>query len=198
MADTQTDLENYIEAFQWKPVINCPFPRAECTCKRSWGHNHQILFALMQQLSASRDEAKQLQHKCEKCGNQSLEEIGHETGGPQGWVVDEIGGCPACLLSRINDLEEKLEATQHAVPHSLEELEREIEERISEIPHGKRFARYTARALMPAIRTFVAAERLEEAKWWHCPDAHRLVQPRDCLGCQHIAELERQAGGSHV
>jgi len=61
------------------------------------------------------------EQKCPKCGNQMLEEVGHETGGPQGWMVDEIGGCPRCLEEIIADAQVR-EQHQDALVAKLKEL----------------------------------------------------------------------------
>jgi hypothetical protein len=42
--------------------------------------------------------------KCSKCGNAVAKEEGYESGGPQGWIVTQVGGCPACLKTQLAEL----------------------------------------------------------------------------------------------
>ena len=105
-----------------------------------WNEIEPYLLAL----AADRREGEQEQvTKCPICGNQMLEEIGHESGGPQGWIVDEVGGCPRCLLTKLGDAQ----AGEQAAPRLQEGINRILGQPVSD---GAKVIRIAALAALPS------------------------------------------------
>jgi hypothetical protein len=87
-----------------------PEPRGErdvqeVTMSDRLAHQARRIVDLERELAAQRAPEPRQTTKCAKCGGDELEEEGYESGGPQGWIVTKVGGCPECLRRIIADLE---------------------------------------------------------------------------------------------